>query len=660
MINQVNSNYDIKELLDSGCRFKALNKKDNGQPMVQIIYPNGRTAEARVSDLALYRIVTSSDPRRAYQEYRNALEQQSPTQNTSTGGLHNSLATNSGNGSGEMGSPAGTVGATGNSNREGAPSGFQAEGYIPVDELNMEKLNGKLLFSIDQPFPEQNGYIYSSGPFQPEYDTPAFNKAGEQAHLDHVVAQNCLAGAANYDADMVASSLGGPGFRDYYANVSIPAYNIPTIKNGDPSIDSWELANVFQGENLGQVVDINQNGEVNWEAFPVGTIFTTGHGYNSYLRQPEATTANGKTYPSHTYELVGFTRDSTGEYRPVMYDYGILTDQFRSYMYSEHDPYYGIIPNGREQYTLANLKPRYETYLNNIASANFDNYRMLNQNSANEFAQTANPQFLAHIASQYGMPFEPAIKRLFSIGAQESDLGYTMNGSWAKPVAQLQYNVGDGLKNFLVDARSTWADFTHADEADPSSIQLAYDSKRPYQYEMEIFNELNNSGAFEGKTQQEIQAMVSQALAAKKAEVQAEDMVDFGVQAPSASHNRSHGPFQVKDDAFIDGLYAGMSEQYGQQPEDISRAFNKLGVIYRGLSRKYPDLSQEQLLDLATVAWNSPSKANDENFVNVYIRDGRIGDDYLNKVKNAQTILYPTPQEFLSGYKNRGKLLKKH
>jgi hypothetical protein len=53
---------------------------------------------------------------------------------------------------------------------------------------------------------------------------------------------------------------------------------------------------------------------------------------------------------------------------------------------------------------------------------------------------------------------------------------------------------------------------------------------------------------------------------------------------------------------------------------------------YHKLKAKYPDLSEEQIIDLTTLMHNAPGKALEPRFVNYYLKNNDV--DYIDKVKS--------------------------
>jgi len=62
-------------------------------------------------------------------------------------------------------------------------------------------------------------------------------------------------------------------------------------------------------------------------------------------------------------------------------------------------------------------------------------------------------------------------------------------------------------------------------------------------------------------------------------------------------------------------------------------ALTHLAESYTKLRKAYPDLKEDQLVDLALVAYNNQSKIKDKEFIKYYIKEGRMKDRYLSEVK---------------------------
>lgn len=98
---------------------------------------------------------------------------------------------------------------------------------------------------------------------------------------------------------------------------------------------------------------------------------------------------------------------------------------------------------------------------------------------------------------------------------------------------------------------------------------------------------------------------------------------------------RSIGEFQQKDLSERGNFYKYDLDSFeGQVKSSLALAVDN----YHKLKAKYPDLSEDQIIDLTTLMHNAPGKALQPRFVNYYLKRNDV--DYINKVKDF------TPKSF--------------
>jgi len=76
---------------------------------------------------------------------------------------------------------------------------------------------------------------------------------------------------------------------------------------------------------------------------------------------------------------------------------------------------------------------------------------------------------------------------------------------------------------------------------------------------------------------------------------------------------------------------------------------------YHTVKNKYPDLSEDELVDLTILMHNAPSKAMNKRFVNYYLKNNDI--NYVNKVKEKIKPIEVNEPIYQTKGKNKGKLL---
>jgi hypothetical protein len=91
---------------------------------------------------------------------------------------------------------------------------------------------------------------------------------------------------------------------------------------------------------------------------------------------------------------------------------------------------------------------------------------------------------------------------------------------------------------------------------------------------------------------------------------------------------RSVGEFQQKDLSERGNFYKYDLDSFeGQVKSSLALAVDN----YHKLKAKYPDLSEDQIIDLTTLMHNAPGKALEPRFVNYYLKRNDV--DYIDKVK---------------------------
>jgi len=148
--------------------------------------------------------------------------------------------------------------------------------------------------------------------------------------------------------------------------------------------------------------------------------------------------------------------------------------------------------------------------------------------------------------------------------------------------------------------------------------------------------------------------------ASKLAEKEGIDVIDAVEQLYTTKYNRPK-PFALSDTDPSVGAFRqkhlsktaerlGLTEKdfkigkgnknsfYNNPENEILGAFSNFYDLKNSLAKKHPDWNQQKLFDMATLSWNSPSKANNAELVDYFydfVDNSKFeGFDYLNKVKN--------------------------
>lgn len=419
-------------------------------------------------------------------------------------------------------------------------------------------------------------------------------------------------------------------------------------------LNSWNFPQTLDDAGYGTIIDLSNDSIVDYSKFPLFTVFSQGDASGKYIPRRFKTDKNGNKYPQHSYILTGYARDDrSGNIMPLLNDYGNITNE--PVIHPGENPTYAFIPKGYEHLTIPNIEHHRQLYKDAIYNTDKSLYSLPNEEEANKrFIESIDPNELTEINRRYGITNAPMVmQRLMSIGAQESELGYTLSqgdyggiDSWW---SNFKWSAPDAIKT----AKKNWDRGTTPTrnlEQEQIKINSQYDTQPAWRHEIDLFNKMLTNGDFKGKSKEEIQAIMNEALKQVKAQSNLGD--NWGKLPPNLStltednKNNSHGIFQMKTlpsstrtlsdgttETFnIDDLYKGNN--------DVMKAYNRLGYIMQSLKEAYPDLSEEELLDAATVTWNAPSKTTSQDFINFYIKDQNLQDDYLSKVRNHQKRLY--------------------
>lgn len=531
----------------------------------------------------------------------------------------NAVAVDSGNvaESGIVVSPGGT--STGTTTV--GPSGLAANSTTDVDpsKYSIVDLEGNVLFYTPEPLKSDWNEKLIAGDNNGVFDALIAQQKDVHGRL-----HDCLRTAATMDEIRSRKFFGLPGFRAGYANVDPSKTGIVEAGRTTPnkSIDSWDLPKAARESGNYIVMDLPENrGDIDFMQFPYGTVFTFGHeDKNKYLADPYQKGENGRILPSHTVVLTGWHVDKNGTTTPIFSDYDDITENDGSPLYNRA-PTNAIIPKGKEALTYANLTKNGDLVaLENLRNSAYHGQFYTSTNEFSDEITKVDPRLAVTISAKYNIPLEEAFKRLIAIGKQESNFGYD-SGYVAKEVG------GAPVVNTLKYFRQALK---------PAS---GWDTKAAWQHEVEIFNKLKNEGLLEGKSDDEIRKLVADQFNKEKDEAD----YKYGELTPAKEdYNNSHGYFQLKDDPYTDEIYNRLSGSTGRKNDKdaITRAFNRFGYLYAQLAHKYPNLTQEQLLNAATIAWNAPSKVSSQEFIDNYITNTILRDSYLDKILDHEKTLY--------------------
>lgn len=500
----------------------------------------------------------------------------------------------------------------------------------PFEITNFNKLNDRLLFSEN--LDDEGRRAESERRLRVDAQANLRNSNG-----------NCLGSTLNWNTNKMPL-FGAAPFRQTTKNFWLPGYKHGAYqmyeknkKTGEyekgiaPS--SWNFSRVYSDAGYGRMVKYDPKA-----SYPVGTVFNIGHAQGHYIPSEYTTDEYGNRYPSHSFMLTGFDVDKEGKYVPIYYDYGQI-GHGKQVLYPGDEPTYAFIPYGYEHLTAENIMPKYLEWKEKMGQTGNIPVIQGQEEANKKYLNDISQKDLQALTEYYGFGnSEEILKRLMAIGTQESRLGYTLEGDdyQSNAFRRAKYKA-PGLVKSLGKALETGAY-----SVDPST----YDDKAGYEHEIEIFKNLLSTGKLKGLNQEQVRALVAQ----KYNEEAKKFGSNYGKRRPSFEIvNNSSGAFQLKDAPStmknfrdINGklIKEGSSDDIYPGKHETLKAYNRFLYNMQLLKKQYPDLSDSQLIDAATISWNAPSKLTNQDFIDLYIKDQILKDNYLQKVIDYQNSLY--------------------
>lgn len=489
-------------------------------------------------------------------------------------------------------------------------------------------------------------------------------------------AGSCLKGALNCNQAMVANKVGANSIRGLIAQMdtqlaSNTRYSIPSQggsvddrkKTGDykhtMGYDAWEMGDALVGEGLAQdlykiepdhkdfnrskynlmTTDFKEN-YVDKGLIPIGALVFQGN-----TRHRDYTDPKYGNRSSHGTTVVGYNKEGL----PLIYDNGNLREIT--------DPLLAInrvvVPKGYENYTYSNLKKGRRAHIENLGYDPDNPDEPLVKYKADPIHKdyVTNIYKGIHkvkdkVGIDYNIPenvMTKLSKRVVGIGGKESNFG----------------NYGDEKVSFLRQlAIETESGLT-------SSLGKPIIKGLQNQYKLPIAQVKAASG--------------KKSYPDWKIEIAAYNNVDGDMDKFKAEYTKLRNKYMkptVLDDAGYNSSSVGVfaikklpeyaekelgiwkSDLYGATVDD-DQEFQKgaqaslvhLVESYTELKNRYKEkfeLTDDDLIDLATVAYNSGGKAYDEDFIQFYIKDKKMPDNYLAKTKKLEHKYAPTSEERLA------------
>jgi hypothetical protein len=474
---------------------------------------------------------------------------------------------------------------------------------------------------------------------------------------------SCLKGAKECNKKFVATKVGAnsiAGLINQLDRADLTKYSVPsrggnqnTSASGEfkhtMGYDAWEAGNAMVGEGLAQYLykvspdshkDLDERGHpketmqddlkkiVADGKVPLGSLVFMGDSSDEFGSKY----TSSKTGPrdTHAATVVGFNKDGV----PMIYDYGKLVPITKNvYKYGINSI---VVPKGYENYTYDNLLKGKEKrneqlgYTEEYVNEKFEANKNLKP-YVNQIKKGAH-EVKYKIGSDYNIKADVMDKlsdRIVGIAGQESNFGNQGNEdlTYARQLAiELESDwtnkklpgIPMGAKTFvkLLKDRGTEEKKGFADwEIEVmASKELGYGDMRKPQFKAK-YNELRNK-------------------------------YPKSTGKDKDPYNSSVGPFAVKNlpQYAKDELGLDKDMLYGMDVDDKDELARGAKASLIHLVESFVNLRSEydretytddQIIDLATVAYNNKSKAFNPDFAEYYIKNAQAGrsDDYLSKVK---------------------------
>ena len=459
----------------------------------------------------------------------------------------------------------------------------------------------------------------------------------------------CVAGALNCNTDFVAPKLGVSPIRsmlhDKVKDVKNSKYSIPSKpllalpKDFAPnqSIDAWEMGDVMTGEGIGSYLfekgddteyDKNMPNYpkgLDYSNIPLGAIILQGDAAGEYIP------GDIKGKPRHMSTVIGFDKDGV----PLTYDYGKIRR-----ITNTMKPITKIVsPKGYENYSYSKMKGNYDKEIMDLGYDIKDTdkeYKYKNESVNNIYKSL--DKYDKQIGHDFKIPkdaMEMLKNRVVGIGVKETNLNNTGDEDITLG-RELAINLGDSFIGNEIAKPSIKNDLIiNSLKTAYNKLTNNYDYSKPEKHDWELEVE-----AFKlAKGDKELE---------KKLYNKARSIYPKPGSKPSNRKKNlesSVGAFAIKNlpEYAKNILKIDKSDLYGSTvgtQEEISKgsvvALTHLAENFNKFKEEYKDLnlSNEELVDLVTVAYNNNSKPKSKKFIEYYIKDkGKLSDGYLSSVK---------------------------
>jgi hypothetical protein len=468
------------------------------------------------------------------------------------------------------------------------------------------------------------------------YDVNDLETQKKFSNIHYKSKMSCLAGSLNCNTDLVAPYINQKPIRKSIQEKenNLKKYDLAskdllaTDYVPNKGIDAWEFHDFMKQENLGvSVIDKNKPltykknnifpDGVDYKNLPLGTVIGQGSSKGKYTKEDS---------DRHAFTIVGFDKtDGT----PLVYDYGKIRriDDFENAPLNDvekHRIRSITIPKGYEKYNYnyinENIKKQEKKLNIDNTSFTYNSKKPHIQAIEKGVNEVKNElSFNYNISSNIITKFA---KILPGLAEQESGINNNtrttknlfadnlIGNNVGKPVLKGFNNIGNSLQNLYKEKINNVIDY----------------QKQDYQLEIQAYKKYPND-----KNKRDIEFNRLKKIESSK------------LKKNNDNYDSSVGPFSIKDlpEFAKKQLKINKSDLYGVLNDNETElkngskvALTHLTESYVKLQKKYPKLTEDQLIDLSIVAYNNNSKVSDPEFVQKYIIDKKLEDSYLTKIKN--------------------------
>lgn len=471
-------------------------------------------------------------------------------------------------------------------------------------------------------------------------DTRLMNQLSDKFKKIHSNSNSsCTAGSLNCLTDFVQPVLGSPSVRSMtqqnnnkYKIASKERLAMGNSYVPNNSIDAWEIHNQLSGEGLGKnlinpksklTYKKNNKGEIihqipnelDYKNLPIGTILGQGDSAGVYTDPKEGTKSR------HAMTIIGYDKKD-GE--PLVYDYGKIRRLSDNKGVDGSMPINNVtIPKGYEKYNKNYIDSQYNNYSNTLG---YGKDLPIDYGSEKEYIKSIQKGVNSvknQIGRDYGLSQEVINNlsyKLPGIANQESGINNNERLTKSKLIDNTlgNYLIKPGVK--AIENAYTFVTNLGKDDGE---------KKKLYQIELDAYKKFPNDP----------KKRLTYQYYLKNKNDQLKDN-NYQELSPSV------GPFSVKNVPEYSKTKLGLDkgDMYGikysnsEELENGSKvALNILAENYKRLQKDYPNLNEKELSDLTVTSYNNASKQKDKEYVDYYIKNHKLKDDYVEKVNSFQT-----------------------